>query len=321
MTRQSDVSLVTVGKKELANELAKILPTVRQGDLISLGAITLVGIGTSAAWSTTAEHKGITGYAGEELWSLMIESDVGWYVIITQDCDIVREPDVEPALVVCPLRYVPNERWQVLRSGPKSPREFPFPDDRGLPKKLDHKPVADLRFITSVDKTALLHPRVQFSQPLSGPQRATFGKWVGERYARVPHSDVLERDVLPKAAAQVRKIAAAFKPKVAADPEVRLVAAAESWYIGGNDKRVVFIPMISEASARRAKLWDETNANYDYKTIEVAAKKLTNKIRASLPVGSGYTCNIQPTSMHGASAADLMEWSEWIIEDPVDPLN
>jgi hypothetical protein len=203
---------------------------------------------------------------------------------------------------------------------PTSPREFPFPTGRGLPALDGHKPVADLRFVTSVDKTALLHPSVQFKQPLSGPQRATFGRWVGARYARAPHPDVLERDVLPKAAASIRAFAAKFADGKANDPEVRLVGATERWYLGGNDRRVLVIPMLSEASARAAKLWSSKGGTFDEAGIATGAKRLAAKLRAGLPAGRGYTCAVEPATLHGATAADLLEWSEWIVENPTDPL-
>jgi hypothetical protein len=301
----------------------KVLRGVAQGDLLSLGAVTLVGVGASAAWNSTAAHEGFDSEratASDQLWSLTVESDVGWYVVITQDCDIVRDPATEPALVVCPLRFVPDADWQKLRSGPTSPREFPFPTGRGLPALDGHKPVADLRFVTSVDKTALLHPSVQFKQPLSGPQRATFGRWVGARYARAPHPDVLERDVLPKAAASIRAFAAKFADGKANDPEVRLVGATERWYLGGNDRRVLLIPMLSEASARAAKLWSSKDGTFDEASIATGAKRLAAKLRAGLPAGGGYTCAVEPATLHGTTAADLLEWSEWIVEDPTDPL-
>ena len=301
--------------------VAKVLGSICQGDLLSLGAVTLVGVGSSAAWESTAQHEGGSAPPPSgQLWSLTIESDVGWYVVITQDCDIVRAPDDEPCLVVCPLRYVSPAHWQRLRSGPGSPREFPFPEGHIAPAADGGRPIADLRFVTSVDKTALLHPSVYWRQALSGPQRSTFRRWVGARYARVPHPDVLERDVLPKAARVVRKLAGRFEAGDKADPEVRLVGAADRWYLGGNDKRVLFIPMLSEARARAAGLWDATAGNFDGGDLSAGATRLSRKLRAGLPAGGGYTCAVEPVTLHGASAADLMEWAEWAVEAPIDPL-
>lgn len=292
------------------------LRTISQGDVVSLGAVNIVGVGASAAWHSTAEHESLLEREpGEEVWSLSIESDVGWYVVITQDCDIVRFPHTEPCLVVCPVKYVPAEEWQTLASGPRSPRFYPFPDGKKLPQMDGKFPIADLRFVTSVDKTALLHPSVQVLHPLSAPQRSTFGRWVGSRYARVPHPDNLEKDVLPKAATLIRKLAKQFAAGKTQEPEVRLVGAAESWYLGGNDKRVVYIPMISEATARKAGLWKADTGEFNTDSIAAAKKRLAGKLRASLPPGAGYACSVEPTTLHTATAADLLEWSEWIVEE------
>lgn len=299
-----------------------VLSTIAQGDVISLGAVNIVGVGPSAAWHKTAEHEGQPEREpGEEVWSLSIESNVGWYVVITQDCDIVRDPSIEPCLVVCPLKYVSREEWQALRSGPGSPREFPFPDGKKLPASNGHLPVADLRFVTSIDKTALLHRSVRTLRPLSAPQRSRFGSWVGSRYARVPHPDNLVEDVLPKAGSTVKKLAKAFAAGRTSDPEVRLVGAVECWYLGGNDKRVLFVAMISEASAKAAGLWNDSAAGFNAGTLETATKRLTNKLRSSLPSGGGYTCSVEVATLHGTSAAELLSWSPWIVEDASDPLD
>ncbi|MHC6591550.1 hypothetical protein [Arthrobacter sp. C152] len=298
----------------LANVMTR-LSTISQGDVISLGAVNIVGVGHSAAWNSTAQHEGLAEIEpGEEVWSLSIESDVGWYVVITQDCDIARSPQIEPCLVVCPVKYVPSQDWQALASGPRSPRYFPLPDDKfpGMDGKL---PIADLRFLTSVDKTALLHPSVKVLHPLSAPQRANFGRCIGSRYARVPHPDKLEQDVLPKAATLIRKLAKKYAAGDTSDPEVRLVGAARGWYLGGNDKRVVFIPMISEATAKASGLWNTTAGDFDMKSIESGQKRLRNQLLASLPAGAGYACSVESRTLHSTSAADLLEWSEWIVEE------
>ncbi len=76
---------------------------------------------------------------------LSIESDVGWYVVITQDCDIARDPNTEPWAVwlSVPLRTSRPGNGQALASGPRSPRYFPLPDGKfpGMDGKL---PIADL---------------------------------------------------------------------------------------------------------------------------------------------------------------------------------
>lgn len=109
------------------DRLQQVLRTLRQGDLISLGAVTLVGAGSADA----VEAAGLEP-DNDTLWSVTVESEAGWYVVLSQDCDIVRDPGEEPCIVVCPLDYVSERRWQQLRGGPYSARHFPIPDDKGL---------------------------------------------------------------------------------------------------------------------------------------------------------------------------------------------
>jgi hypothetical protein len=130
----------------------------------------------------------------------------------------------------------------------------------------------------------------------------------------------LEKDVLPKAADVIRKLAARYAAGDTSDPEVRLVGATERWYLGGNDRRVLFIPMLTEADARAAKLWVAKSGEFDEASIAAAAKRLATKLRAGLPAGGGYTCAVKPATLHGTTAADLLEWSEWVVEAPTDPL-
>lgn len=299
-----------------SRQLESYLSNIRQGDLISLGAVNLVGVGSSEAWNSTAEHEG-TSSKPEGLWSLTIESDAGWYAIITQDCDIARHPSIEPCLVVCPVRFVTDEDWMKLRSGPGSPRTFPFPDESRISRE-GMKPIADLRFVTSIDKTALLHDSVDVAHPLTGPQRTNFARWVGARYARMPHSDELERNVLPKAEAVIRKLASKFAKGDKGDPAARLVASTDAWYIDGNDLRITFIAITSEASAKRGSFWKD-NA-FDAKQIDAAVKSLENKIRAGLPDNSGYSCQVELQTLHSVSAAEFRSWSEWVVEKQPDPL-
>lgn len=297
-----------------------VLSNVRQGDVISLGAVNLVGVGASDVWASTAKHEGDPRTEPSEgIWSLTIESDAGWYVIITQDCDIVRSPETEPCLVVCPVKFVSPERWGSLRYGPGSPREFPLPDDQRIQRE-GKKAIADLRFVTSIDKTALLHNSVEIIHPLSGPQRARFARWAGARYARVPHADELESKVLPKAAKTIQDAAKKFATGDTGSPITRLVGSIDQWYLAGNDKMINFIGVTSESSLKRGKFWKANEARPDDKALEEARAALTRKLSAGLPDNSGYVCKVLVKTLHSVTAADFLAWSEWIIDKNTDPL-
>lgn len=296
-----------------------ILRNLRQGDVISLGAVNLVGVGKSEAWASAA-HEGVTqAEPAEGIWALTIESDAGWYVIITQDCDLVRSPDIEPCIVVCPVKYVTPENWTRLRNGPGSPREFPLPDDDRVQRE-GMQTVADLRWVTSIDKTALLHPSVEIIHPLNAPQRANFARWVGARYARVPHSDELEEKVLRKAATTIQGHAKKFGKNDLSNPITRLVGAVDSWYIAGNDKMIDFIAVTSASSLKRGKWWIDASASPNQKALDKAVSALTDKLRAGLPDNSGYVCKVRVTTLDSIRAAEFLSWSEWVIEKNGDPL-
>ena len=296
-------------------KLDQLLRTLRQGDLISLGAVTLVGAGHSAA--TAAAHADV---GDDTLWSVTVDSEAGWYVVLSQDCDIVRDPDEEPCIVVCPLVYVPASRWQQLRSGPYSPRHFPFPDDKGLRPDDVRWPAASLLYISSVDKTALLHDSVRQLSPLTGPQRARFGRWVARRFGRSAHDDLVERDVLSAAGARIRSLSRSFGRSDSPTDVMRLVAATEEWYVEATDPNVKLHAVLTEASANAAGLWNNKKGAWHEQRINDATKKLRDDLAKRLPAGSGYALHVYATSLDVVPASQYVAaWAVWTLEGE-DPL-
>ena len=234
------------------DRLQRQLASLRQGDLISLGGVSIVGAGPARAYAHTGAEA-----PDDELWNVTIETDTGWYVVLSQDCDIVRPPDIEPVLAVSPIQLVPQARWAGLRSGPYSPRLFPFPDDKGISGDVEGMPVADVRYVTCVDKTALDHRAVQTLRPLSGPHRANFQRWLSRRFARAANDDMVERDVLAAAGRRIRSLAKSAVTSTDVTSAMRLVTAVEEWYLTGTDQLIELRPVISEGAARAAGLWDD----------------------------------------------------------------
>lgn len=294
--------------------LEQLLRTLRQGDLISLGAVTLVGAGPAAAVTAAAAEVD-----DDALWSVTIESDAGWYVVVSQDCDIVRDPDEEPCIVVCPLVYVTAERWRQLRSGPYSPRHFPFPEEKGLRRGDDGWPAASLLYVSSVDKTALLHHSVRQLSPLTGPQRARFGRWVARRYGRPAHDDLVERDVLSTAGARIRQLARSYARADGPTDVMRLVAATEEWYVEATDRTVKLHAILTEGSADDAGLWDHRAADWHHRRIEQAAERLRKDLARRLPANSGYGLAVNPTTLDRVPASQFLTWAVWTFESS-DPL-
>lgn len=304
--------------------LGSVLATLRQGDLIALGAVSMVGRGPSAVLDAAGGEPG----GPDDVWSVTIESDVGWYVIVSQDCDVVRDVADEPCLLVCPLTYVPESRWLALRHGPYSPREFPFPDEKLSARPEGQRPVANLRFVTSVVKEALLHEDVESLRPLSGRQHELFGAWVGRRFARAAHDDAMEADVLgPAEACILAALSAATAAQQAGKTPTssgKLVLAAEEWYVAGTDKLVAFHVVVSEASLRHAGYdldeEDDAGAGSASNDVEAGRKFIEKKLRSRLPPDKGYAVSLEVWTLDQLSAAAYRELSPWVFERPGDPL-
>jgi hypothetical protein len=277
-------------------KLESQLRSLRQGDLISLGAISIVGKGPSSILEAAGASSD-----DEALWSITADSDVGWYVVLSQDCDLVRDLRSEPCLLVCPLRWADRARWETLRHGPYSPREFPFTTDKLKPPS-GNAPVADVRIVSSIDKQALLLDGTTTLRPLSGPQRERFAEWLGRRFARAPHGDLVTENVLDPAARQIQ----ALIRKALMDSEAgrmmtasgQLCRSADEWFVGGNDKLIRIVAMTSVSSLRNVGLIDDDMVVDDAR-IEAGRSWLEKKLGTLLPTGGGYLVQLDivtPTS-------------------------
>lgn len=303
--------------------LEKILAGLGQGDLVSLGAVSVVGRGPTAALASTGQPAP----AEDELWNLTVDSEVGWYVVLSGPCDIVREPDIEPCLTVCPVTLVDEGRYAQLRRGGYSPREFPLPAEKlraacGALRDEPFYPVADSRYVASIDKTALVHPDVQTLRPLTGPQQQRLAAWAGRRYARATHPDAVEEHVLKKAA---KVIARAARDGAALAPgkrilQQKLVAATDTWLVTSTELAVTFYPVLTEADAKATGLYNAATSNFDEGMVKAGARALTSDLLAAMSSSAGFKIKVVPTSWDGMTAADYLDRPEWVWEDEPDPL-
>lgn len=309
----------------------KILAGLAQGDLISVGAVSVVGRGPTAALDE-AMHEAARPADGElpavdELWSLTLESEIGWYVVLSGPCDIVRDPATEPCLVVCPVSLVDNDRYRDLRHGGYSPREFPLPDAKlraacGVKAGEAFNPVADQRYVAVVDKTALASPDVRTLRPLTGPQQGRLAAWAGRRYSRPTHPDDVEEHVLKRATTVIARLAreGGKLPAGKRTLEQKLVASTETWLIGSAEKSVSFRPVLTESSAKAAGLFNSREAEFSEAEIKAGARKLKSLLAASI-TGDGFQISVAPVSWDGLTAADYLTLAEWYWEDDPDPLD
>ena len=299
----TDTRMKAASKKRLATELS----TLRQGDLISMGAVTIVGYGTS---DLRAAVDGSTPQ--DDLWSVTVESEVGWYAVLSQDCDIVRDPADEPCLLVCPLKYVNRARWSSLRHGPYSPREFPFPDDRPRLDEGQHV-VADLRYVTSLDKQALLKDEVETLRPLTPPQQQRFQAWVGRRFWRAPISDAVNEDVLgPVAQTLLSTLSKANEERDAGrNPNAsgQFMWSVGEWMVGGSERLVQLVAFTSEALMREAGL--PSDPNQTSVVLESGRDFLEKKLRRGLPAGKGYAITLEIVTLDKIRADRYRDLSPW----------
>lgn len=319
--KRATVRRVVGGQAAPIQKLMPLLAGLRQGDVISLGAVSLVGRGPSAATELASEEV-----AEGQLWAVTVESEVGWYVIMSGSCDIERVPAIEPCLAISPVDPVTAERYHQLRRGSYSPREFPLP-----PAKIAQVceadgdaffPVVNGRYITSLDKTALLHADVQTLRPLTGPQQKRFGEWVANRFGRAAHPGEIEDNVLDRLGKVVRRLSKEFNDKVPADrtPAVRLVGASTEWLLAPGDRGVDVHVLVSDATCRTAGLHIAKAGEIDGAAIEAARKKLVGLFRGAIRPLDGYAVKVEVQTLNGMSAADYQVLEPWSWAENGDPL-
>ena len=289
--------------------LAERLDQLRQGDLINLGATSIVGQGPSPTLRF-ADPRAVADV--DQPWSVTLVTELGWYVVLSQDCDIARSPGVEPCIVVCPLEAMPMIEWQSLRSGPYSAREFPFPEHAHITLPGGTAGVANARFITSVEKQALLAPAFRRAAPLTPPLRLRFREWVARRFARAPHPDHVETHVLQSCGHRITRLAKAGR----AQPNGRsrsqmLVLMADEWYIAPGEQLIPLQLIITAASAQTVGLWDEASADFAVAAIEAARKELQSDLNRRITPGLGYALTVGIHTLDRVAAETYRSWTPW----------
>ena len=315
MTGQADLGRAREAK------LNQLLGGLRQGDLISAGAVSIVGIGGDQELSGAGLNP-----QPDELWNLSVTSEVGWYVVLTGPCDILRSADIEPCLTVCPVDLVEESRYRQLRHGGLSPREFPLPPDKLrtaclVPKGEPFFPIANLRYVTSVLKAALLHPEVRTLRPLTGGQQANLAIWVGRRFARAAHPDDAEEHVLSRAGRLVARLAADITTKPGKRTlQHKLVMSSDRWLVVCAERSVEFFPVLTPDLAKQAGLFDSSASQLDITQVKAAARKLAQDFAAAITPGSAFQVRVSPTTWEAMSAGEFLNRPLWTWETFPDPL-
>jgi len=305
-----------------------MLRSLRQGDVLSFGAVAIVG--THSSQVLTAAGDALAGDPDQQarVASVTIESASGWYAVLSQDCDIVRSVAIEPCLTLAPVVYIDDEEWGKLAVGQTSYRLFPLPPDRISPLPPANSdlangrsPVVDLRYVSSLDKTALLTVSdVERRTPLGARARNRFGEWVGQRYARVPFEDRVVEDVLPairpvldsmfrqraKAPAGSRKAAPAF------------VGCVSAWYVRHAERLVEVMGRLEPGKARAEKLLTtgpDGEPKLNVKALNDGVRALQKAMAAKLDADAGYALQVTWRDFDEMSAAEFETYSPWIVQD------
>jgi hypothetical protein len=126
------------------------------------------------------------------------------FLIITQQCDLVREPVVEPTFEVVAASWTTDRSALGEKKNLRSWRELVVAD---VPAEVRVGLVADSRRRALVDKRALLALPARQALPDDSNVRRRFAYWVGMRYYRrpIPH-DLAERVARPLRAAMKDRI-------------------------------------------------------------------------------------------------------------------
>jgi len=307
-------------------KLEVILRTLEQGDLISLGAVAIVGSHASEVLAAAGDDPAA---AGPTVASLTVECASGWYAVLTQDCDIVRDVDVEPCIAVAPVIYIPREQWDRLSCGQTSYREFPL--DPAEVRPLDeahaqgvpagHCPVVDVRFVTSLDKT-LLREGFERRAPLHGQHKTRFQEWLGARFGRESFDDPVAETVLPIARQVLDGQLGVFGEQGSKAPaSAKMVASVSQWYVRCTDRYVEIVGRRSAAHGRASGLLRAKGGDLAWNLAECQAgeKQLSEMVR--IRVGkTGYTVKVLTADFSTDLTVDEFEtFALWTVQDEPPP--
>lgn len=300
------------------SDLEARLRGVEQGDLISFGAI---GIAVRPG-SAFARSAGLSEGDTPDVVALTVETASGWYAILNQDCDIVRDPADEPCLTIAPVMYVATETWTRLHLGQTSHKQFPLPTDQVAPVDDEHaqripdghRPVVDVRYVGTVDKTALADGFAQ-RHPLPGKDKLAFQHWIGQRFGRESFADVVHEKVLPAARSAID---AAITAHLAgeASSRTRTVACISQYWIRATDRYVEVMGRIEPNRARVAGMLRRADGADRWNGGELTAGcKALSKAANTAMRATGYTVRFNVGDFDDLSASEFETYTLWHIQD------
>ena len=172
------------------NELKALVKELHQGDVLDVAKS--VRLYSPDAPSYPSELEGVPH--DEPVMTMETQLPSGLCVIVSQDCDLRRMPDLEPYVVVAPLTEVDETTYREAAEN-MSTRFFAYPTVEGHDDQQNL--VVDMRVVSSLEKTALMSPHIErIPCPLTGPKREDLLNFLGDRFGRKPFPDEIERQVI-----------------------------------------------------------------------------------------------------------------------------
>jgi hypothetical protein len=286
----------------------------QQGDALSGLTLAIGGVGPA-----TGEHlphaAWPTGVLDSDAWVAAVGSETGWYVLLTQDCDIVREPAREPTVLLAPLVLVDKGDWNDLSRNGYSSRRYAYPSGKFSSVPAGKALVVDLAWTTSVLKGSLGAPSVKAVRPLTGPNKRSFSEWLAARAGRAPFPEDVVDAVLDPCYDVRKRLSARYDTATAAGSaapaESRAVAAAERWFAHRDGRLVTIFGQVSGRSLTAANFVGEDGAVLTADLARAEAKlqseiiKRMNRVDAT----SGYQIKIKLVDLATLPASQFVEFA------------
>ncbi|MFF7566641.1 hypothetical protein ACFZB4_42630 [Streptomyces pseudovenezuelae] len=280
-----------------------------QGDVVSGLALAIAGVGPATAEGLPA-GSWRQDAGPSDPWSATVLSPSGWYVLLSQDCDLVRSPAVEPTVLIAPLMVIPRTSWDGLRRS-YSARSFAYPRDKFTSLKDDEGVAVELPWTSSILKGSLQAPGVEAMRPLTGPERREFSLWLAQRTGRLPVPDDVVTRVLDPAY-QVRKSLLKKHEGGSRNHDALSVAAAERWFIRRRENKVTLFGQLTVRSLLFAELLNEDHRP-DLEKIELCRVALERAILKKMgkprsDKDSQYEVNVILGMLEMMKASDFVEF-------------
>jgi hypothetical protein len=290
------------------------LSPVQQGDVLSGLTLAVAGVGPEGV-----EHLPIRAGRPEvgpdDAWASPVVSETGQYALLSQNCDLVRDPEREPTVQVAPLVLVDQATWDDLNRNGYSARWYAYPSSKFTNVPDSQGLAVDLAWTTSILKGSLAAPGVTAVRPLSGPAQRAFSEWVAARAGRVPFPDPVVINVLDPSYDVRKRLLSTFRKAagpVNAKVEARVVAAVDRWCVRVDGRLVHILGAVTGPRLQAAGLTDPSTGEVltaDLANGSAKLQALTVKAMNQVDPDSGYTVKVTCVDLANVRASEFLQFS------------